>query len=39
MRYFLEPYSHSKNKIKVALDLSNHAKKFDLKGVTGIKYI
>ena len=28
------PYSHDKNKIKVKLDLSNYAKRFDLKEVT-----
>ena len=27
MSYFLEPYTHSKNKMKVELDLSNYAKK------------
>ena len=25
MIYFPEPYDHSKNEIKIALDLSNHA--------------
>ena len=27
MSYFPEPYSHSKNKIKIELDLSNYATK------------
>ena len=31
MSYFLGPYARSKNKIKVELDLSNHATKSDLK--------
>ena len=31
MSSFPEPYTHSKNKIKVELDLSNYATKFDLK--------
>ena len=35
MNIFSEPYSHSKNKIKVELDLSNYATKPDLRGVTG----
>ena len=33
--YFLEPYDHNKNKIKVELDLSNYATKPDLKKATG----
>ena len=36
MSYFPEPCSHSKNKIKVELGLSNYATKSDLKGATGI---
>lgn len=32
-----EPYSHSNNKTKVDLSLSNYATKSDLKGVTSIK--
>ena len=31
---FSPPYSHSKNKIEVELDLSNYATKSDLKNVT-----
>ena len=31
MSYFSGPYTRSKNKIKVELDLSNHATKSDLK--------
>ena len=31
MSYFLEQYTQSKNKIKVELDLSNHATKSNLK--------
>ena len=31
MSYFPEPYTHSKNKIKAELDLSNYTTKFDLK--------
>ena len=36
MSYFLEPYSHNKNKVKVKLDLSNYEIKSNLKGVAGI---
>ena len=36
MSYFPELYTGSKNKIKVQLNLSNHATKFDLKNTTGI---
>ena len=36
MNYFLEPYSRSKNKIKVELDLSNYATKSDLKNTAGV---
>ena len=36
IRYFPEPYSHNKNKIKVKLDLSNYATKSDLKWPTSI---
>ena len=35
MSYFSEACSHSKNKIKVELDLSNYATKSDLNGATG----
>ena len=31
MSYFPEPCTHSKNKIKAELDLSNYTTKFDLK--------
>ena len=31
MSYFPEPYTSSKNKIKVRLDLSNYVTKSDLK--------
>ena len=30
------PFSHSKNKIEVELDLSNYATKSDLKSSTGV---
>ena len=33
---FLELYTHSKNKIKVELDLSNYAAKSDLKSAAGV---
>ena len=33
--YFPEPYSHSKNKIKVQLVLPNYAAKSDLKELEG----
>lgn len=36
MSHFLEPYRHSKNKIKAEIDLSNYAKKSDLKSTRGI---
>ena len=36
MNYFPEPYSYSKNKIKVELDLSKYATKSDLKHATGV---
>ena len=36
MSYFLEPYSHNKNEMKVELDLSNYGTKSDLKGATDI---
>lgn len=36
MIHFLEPYRHSKNKIKVEIDLSKYAKKSDLKSTRGI---
>ena len=35
MSSFLEPYTRTKNKIKVELDLSTYATKFDLKNATG----
>ena len=34
MSLFLEPYSISKNKIKVKLDLASYATKSDLKNTT-----
>ena len=36
MSYFPEPYTRSKNKTKVELDLSNYSTKFDLKNATGV---
>ena len=30
MRYFPKPYNHSKNRIKVELDLSNYSTNSDL---------
>ena len=36
MNYFSEPYTRNKNKIKVELDLSNYATKFDVKNVTEV---
>ena len=30
MSYILEPYTHTKSEIRVALDLSNYAAKSDL---------
>ena len=35
MSYF-PPYSHSKNKLEVGLDLPNYATKFELKNATGV---
>ena len=35
MSYF-PPYSHSKNKIEVKVDLTNYATKSDLKNATGV---
>ena len=35
--YFPESYTHSKNKIKLELDLSNQTTKSDLINATGIK--
>ena len=35
MSYFLEPYTDSKNKGNVELDLSNNATKSDLESPTG----
>ena len=37
MSYFPEPYTRSKNKIKVDLDLSNNSTKDDLKNVIGVE--
>ena len=36
MSYFAEAYTGSKNKMKVELDLSNYATKFDLKNAASI---
>ena len=36
MSYFQELYTHSKNKIKVALDLPNYETTFDLKVASGL---
>ena len=36
MSYFPESYSHHKNKIKVVLELSSYATKFDFNETTGI---
>ena len=36
MSYFPEPYTCSKNKLKIELDLSNYATKLDLKNATSI---
>ena len=36
MSYYLEPYSHIKNKIKVELELSNYATKKHLEHATGV---
>ena len=36
MSYFTEQYMHSKNKIEVEMDLSNSAKKSDLKNKAGV---
>ena len=36
MSYFPKPYTSGKNKIEVALDLSNYATKADLKKITGV---
>ena len=36
MSHFAERYTHSKNKIKVELDLSNYETKSDLKNATGV---
>ena len=35
-QYFLEPYSHFRRNVKVELNLSNYATKFELKEATGI---
>ena len=35
MSYFPEPYTHSKKKIKVELDLYNYVTKSDFKNATG----
>ena len=37
MSYFPEPYTRSKNKIKVDLYLSNNSTKDDLKNVIGVE--
>ena len=34
--YFSEPYTGSKNKIKIKLDLSNYETKSDLKNATSV---
>ena len=36
MSYLPELYSHTKNKIKIELDLSRYATNSDLKSATGI---
>ena len=36
MTYFPEPYTHSKHKIEVQLDLPNYVTKSDLKNATGV---
>ena len=36
MSYFPEPYTYSKNKIEVELDLPNYATKYDWKNKTGV---
>ena len=36
MSFLPEPYTQSKNKIKVELDLSNYVKKPDLKNEAGV---
>ena len=36
MSYFVEPYTRSKSKIKIQLDLSNYATKSDLKNATDV---
>ena len=36
LNYFPEPYTRSRNKIKVRLDLSNYARKYDFKNATGV---
>ena len=36
MSYLPELYSHTKNKIKIELDLSRYATNSDLKSITGI---
>ena len=36
MSYIREPYTGSKSKIKVELDLSNYAIKFDVKNTMGL---
>ena len=38
MSYFPETHIHSKNKTEVELDLSNYAKKSDLKNATGVDF-
>ena len=36
MSYFPEPYAHSRNQIKVGLNLANYATKPDLKGAINV---
>ena len=36
MSYYPEPDSHIRDKVKVALDLSNYATKIELEHATGI---
>ena len=33
------PYGHNKNEMKIELDLSSYATKYDLKGATGVDTI
>ena len=36
MNYFAEKFYHSKNEIKLELDLSNHETKYNEKNTTGV---